>query len=266
MKISVVLPILAPTPFLRALAEFTIKTLRLHADAPDDYELVVVEAAYDHFAGWHPNDIEYGYKNDMRIDKYLNFTPPVGGVRETNAAIDAASGDFIVYTGSDVIVPQGWDTELLRVFEERPKDCGIASLSAHEPGATIGPRGPLDLIVEGMYSPFNMFRKGWRLDEAYLRVYQDSDLVMRMYSAGLRAFRSCRKHVHHLGSMTTPAIAAATGHNLQLAKDERLFYRRWGRSPLAMFAMIRRGQQTYGSEHDGWTQPIHLHFDANTPE
>ena len=122
------------------------------------------------------------------------------------------------------------------------------------------------MIVEGMYSPFNMFRRGWRYDEAYLRVYQDSDLVMRMYGAGLRAFRSCRKHVHHLGSMTTPAINDSVGHDLQLAKDERLFYRRWGKSPLAMFAMIRRGQQTYGSEHDGWVQPIHLHYDANTPE
>ncbi len=260
MKISVVLPLLAPTPFLRVLAEFTIRTLRLHADDPS-YELIVAEASGDYF-----DPKQQDYEGWHQIDKYLNFTPPIGSIRETNAAVDAASGEFIVYTGSDVIVPQGWDTELLRVFEERPKDCGIASLSAYEPGATIGPRGPLDMIVEGMYSPFNMFRKGWRYDEAYLRVYQDSDLVMRMYNSGLRAFRSCRKHVHHLGSMTTLAINGSVGHDLQLAKDERLFYRRWGKSPLAMFAMIRRGQQTYGSEHDGWVQPIHLHYDANTPE
>ena len=258
--ISVVLPILAPTPFLRALAEFTIKTLRLHADDPS-FELVVAESTYDHFERF----TDIGTEDDRDdqnalIDKYLNFTPPVGGVKETNAAIDAARGDFIVYTGSDVIVPQGWDTELLRVFEERPKDCGIANLASYEPGAMIGPREELDMIVEGMYSPFAMWRKGWRLDEAYLRCYQDSDLVMRMYDQGLRAFRSCRKHVHHLGSMSTATIDSSTGHNAQLVKDEALFYQRWGKSPLMMYAMIRWGQQTYGKEHEAWVHPIQRHM------
>ena len=260
--ISVVLPIMAPTPFLRAMAEFTIKTLRMHADDPS-FELIVVEAAGDHFE--HFSAQHWPSEYSAKIDQYLNFTPPIGGVREANAAIDAASREFICYTGSDVIVPQGWDAELLRVFAER-KDCGIACLSAHEPGATIGPREPLDLIVEGMYSPFAMWRRGWRLDEAYQRIYQDSDLVMRLYEAGLRAFRSCRKHVHHLGQMTTSVIGPAVGHDLALAKDERLFYRRWGKSPLAMFAMIRTGRQTYGSEHEGWTNQIHLHYNKDTPE
>lgn len=265
-KISVVLPLLAPTPFLRALAEFTIKTLRMHADDPS-FELVVAEASHDHFAQYSDSGQAHSYDDPMlHIDKYLNFTPPIGGVKETNAAIDAASGDFIVYTGSDVIVPQGWDTELLRIFEARPKDCGIANLSAFEPGAIMGPHDPLDLIVEGMYSPFSMWRKGWRLDEAYLRCYQDSDLVMRMYESGLRAFRSCRKHVHHLGSMTTTEIGQGVGHDQQLAKDERLFYRRWGKSPLAMFALIRSGSYSYAREHESWTKPIHLHFNENTPE
>lgn len=261
--ISVVLPLIAPTPFLRALAEFTIRTLRMHAEDPS-YELVVVEAAGDHFARYEAPSLIV--KPDSAIDRYLNFMPPIGGVRETNAAIDAARGEFIVSTGSDVIVPEGWDRELLRVFEERPKDCGIASLSASEPGAVIGPREPQDMIVEGMFSPFNMFRKGWRLDEAYRRIYQDSDLVMRMYEQGLRAYRSCRAHVHHLGRMTTAVIGSGVGHELALAQDERLFYRRWGKSPLAMFGMIRFGQQTYGAEHDAWLRPIKLHYDANTPE
>ena len=251
-KISVVLPLLTPTPFLRALAEFTIRTMRIHADDPT-FELVVSEAGGDQF------------QHEEGVDRYLNFTPPIGGIRETNAAIDAATGEFIVSTGSDVIVPPGWDTELLRVFEERPKDCGIASLSVYEPGARIGPPEPLDMIVEGMFSPFCMYRKGWRLDEAYQRIYQDSDLVMRMYEQGLRAFRSCRRHVHHLGSVTTKALGVALGHDKALAHDERLFYQRWGKSPLAMFAMIRYGQQMYGSEHEAWTKPIALHYDPSVP-
>ncbi len=262
-RLSVVLPLFAPTLFLRALAEFSIRTMRLHADDPS-YELIVAEAGGDHFARYEAHNLIV--QPETAIDRYLGFPQPIGGIRETNAAIDAASGEFIVSTGSDVIVPKGWDTELLHVFEERPKDCGIASLSAFEPGATIGPREKLDMIVEGMFSPFNMFRKGWRLDEAYKRIYQDSDLVMRMYEQGLRAYRSCRLHVHHLGQMTTAVIGPSVGHDLALAQDERLFYRRWGKSPLAMFAMIRSGQYTYGNEHASWTKSIRLHYNENTPE
>ena len=246
-KISVVLPVLAPTPFLRAMTEFAIKTLRAHADNP--FELVVVEAVHDWF---DPARFKSG-NDEWTIEKYLNFTPPIGAVQEGNAALDAATGDFIVYTGTDVIVPQGWDTELLSLFE-RP-DCGVAALSAFEPGWIIGPREPLDLVVEGMFSPFMMFRKGERFDEAYQRVYIDSDLVMRIYERGLRAFRSCRKHVWHFGSVTNKHAgeAHARKETSALALDEGLFYQRWGKSPLAMFGMIRAGQWLYGHEHESLT-------------
>lgn len=247
--ISVVLPVLAPTPFLRAMTWFAVQALRTNADS--QFELIVCEAADDYF------DPAHWSGDEMRIDKYLNFTPPIGGVREINAGVDAASGDYIVFTGNDIIAPPHWDTELLRPFNERT-DCGASTLAATEPGVFIGPTAPIDITVEGMYSPFTMFRKGWRYDEAFLRVYQDSDLIMRMYEKGLRAYRNCRAIVHHFGSMTNNNVNTAE-HGRQLAKDEALFYQRWGKSPLAMFAMIRFGQQTYGREYEGWTQPIHRH-------
>lgn len=261
--ISVVLPVLAPTPFLRAMTEFAIKTLRAHAD--NEFELVVVEAEYNYF---QPDRIEIGH--DMggsytipitplpfKIDKYLNFTPKIGGVKEINAGIRAASGEFIVTAGNDVIVPEHWDTHLLRCFEER-KDCGIAALSAFEPGACIGPPTHIPMMVEAMYSPFNCFRRGWEYDESFVRVYQDSDLVMRIYEAGLRSFRSCYASVHHLLRMTNDSVDTAA-HNEQLGKDEKLFYERWGRSPLAAFAMIRSGMYHYGREYEAWARPINLH-------
>lgn len=263
MKISVVLCVLAPTPFLRAMTEFTIKTLRLHAD--NDFELVVVEAEHDYFDPSHWVEEPPGEdfllplpEPEIRIDKYLNFTPKIGGVKELNLGLDVATGDFIVCTGNDVIAPPHWDTELLRCFEER-KDCALASLSAYEPGAIVGPHQAMDMIVEGMYSPFCMFRRGEVFDEGYLKIYQDSDLVLRLYERGLRAYRSCRAHVHHLCRMTSDRVNPEE-HNEQLAHDEKVFYARWGKSPLAMFGLIRYGTWQYGQEHQSLTRPINLHY------
>lgn len=255
-KVSVVLLVLAPTVFLRNLTEFAIKTLREHAD-DKDFELIVVEAREPYFKD---------RCNELGIQKYISFNPPIGGVKELNAGVRAASGEYIVFTGNDVIVPPHWDTYLLEPFQTR-KDCGISSLSAAEPGAYIGPpQWPQDqpFIVEGMYSPFVMFKRGWEYDEHYERIYQDSDLVMRMYEAGLRAYRNCRGLVHHMMRMTNDRVDTEE-HNKMVGKDERKFYDRWHGSPLMMYALIRAGQLRYGYEHESLLAKINLHYDPNQP-
>ena len=265
-RLSVVLPVLAPTPFLRNMTEFAIKTLRINADDPT-FELIVCEAEHDYFAPYGHEGLRETNNVPSWVDKYLNFNPKIGGVKEINAGIDAASCEYILLAGTDIIAPNGWDTELLRLFADR-KDCGAATLSAYEPNATIGPTGPLDLVVEGMFSPFTMIRKPWRYDESYERVYQDSDMILRMYEAGLRSYRSCRKHVWHLGSVTNNGASQEhiDAHAKALARDERLFYKRWGRSPLAAFAMMRGGAQVYGREHEALVCNINLHYDPNKEE
>lgn len=279
-RISVVLPVLAPTPFLRAMTEFAIKCLHLHAD-DKAFELIVVEAENRYFDPDRDltiQELEVKAKGawsgppqptNMRIDKYLNFTPGIGGVKEANAAIAAATGEYVLCTGTDILVPPGWDSEMLRVFADHQQFCGIAALSAFEPNATIGPPRPLDLVVEGNFSPFMMWRnnQGWRYDESYERVYQDSDLILRMAEQGLRALRSCRKHVWHLGSVTNSQAGAGHSerHAASLARDERLFYERWGRSPLAQFAIMRASVQIYGREHEAYLAQIQLHHDPKAP-
>ena len=256
-KISAILPILPATPFLIELASFAIRTLRMTAGAP--FELIVVESEGRYF------DPVF-CPSELRPDKYLNFTPGIGGVREVNRALDVASGEFILFTGTDIIPPGDWDGELLRVFSDYAF-CGVAALSAFEPNFTIGPPQPLDLVVEGNFSPFMMWRKGVRLDEAFERVYCDSDMILRLALEGKRALRSCRKHVWHLGSVTntTASEEHRARHAAALAKDERVFYERWGTSPLAQFAIMRGGAQIYGREHEAYTRPINLHYDPSKP-
>lgn len=248
-SISVVMPVLTPNEFLRAMTEFAIKTLRINAENPKNFQLVVVEAGGEHFAD----------RPDLWIDKYIAFNPPIGGVKELNAGIDVADGDFVVFTGNDIFVPPAWDTLLLEPFDKYP-DCGISSLAAKESGvATIGPPEKiLGLIVEGMYSPFCMWRNKWRMDEAYHKIYQDSDLVMRMYQKGLRAYRNCGGHVFHLGRVTSDTVAPVQ-HARDLAIDEETFYQRWKDSPLMMFGLIRYSQWHYGQEHQSLLNPIHRH-------
>lgn len=256
MKLSVVLPLLVPTPFLRAMTEFAIRTLRLHADGL--FELIVTEADGDWF---DPDASKMTVPADplLKIDKYLRFNPKIGAVRELNAGVDIAEGDLILSTGNDVFAPPHWDTALRQVFAERP-DAVLASLSAYEPGAIVGPQQAIDMIVEGFYSPFMCFRRGWRFDEAFIKIYQDSDMVMRVYESGGRAYRTCRAHVHHLLRMTTDHVDPEQ-HARDLARDERLFYKRWGNSPLAMFGIIRAGFQQFGHEHEARISRIQLHYD-----
>ncbi len=256
-KISVVLPVMTPTPFLRAMTEFTIRTLRLHADSL--FELVVVEAD----GCWFDPERT---KLPFVVDRYLNYTPKIGCVKEVNKGVDAATGDFLMFTGNDVIAPPHWDTELLLPFEKR-KDCGVASLSAFEPGAIVGPPQALQdpEFVEGMYSPFCMVRKGWKYDESYKKIYQDSDLVLRLYAAGYRAYRSNRAHVHHLVRMTSDRVEPEK-HSKEMAHDEHLFYQRWHDCPYMMYGLIRSSVITYGHEWEAWHRPITLHHDPDKVE
>lgn len=259
-KISVVLPVMTDgKPFLRSLTEHCIKTMRAHADNP--FELIVVEAGKPYFnVPTSTNDPELYFQGDFAPDKHLSFNPPIGGVREINAGIRAASGDFIVFVGNDITAPPHWDTELRLPFEKF-KDCGISALSVKEGGALIGPPVPVDLIHEGMFSAFCMFRKGWEYDESYLRIYQDSDLVLRMYQAGLRAYRNCRAIAHHMGAVTNETLSSqhTDAHNKQVAKDEAFFYNRWEKCPYFIFGMMRGFQLTFGREYEAWLKPIFRH-------
>lgn len=260
-KISVVMPVLATTPFLQEMTDFAIRAHRTLAARP--FELIIVEAGAQRY---HPENCHVRYQDDVKPDIYFDFNPGIGGIKESNKGIDAATGDFILLTGTDVIPPQGWDVELLRIFELIP-DCGVASLSAFEPNATIGPPAPLDLIVEGMFSPFMMIRngQGWRWDESFERMYQDSDLVLRQRQRGLHPYRSCRAHVWHLGSVTNKQASEEhrKNHERALRRDERTFYERWSFCPYATFAMMRGGIQQYGREHEAYTSRINLHYDPS---
>jgi len=247
-KISVVLPLLLPDEFCVSMTRFCLDALRINASGKNEVELVIVETGSQHLHGAHDRHDWAG------PGKYLHFDrgPSRNYVKDWNAGADAATGEYLVHIGNDVIVGKGWDEALMEPFR-RFKDCGVSTTSALEfSNAPIGHRSPVPgVVVEGMFAPLMMFRKGWKFDEAYEGGYSDSDLIMRMYEEGLRAYRSYSSVCWHFGPMTTWERAYADKDKGwgQVNKGEETFYRRWKGSAHWMYAMIRAGGIQYGKEH-----------------
>ena len=107
----------------------------------------------------------------------------------------------------------------------------------------------MDQIVEGWYLPLCLFRKGWRLDEAYESLASDNDLVMRLYHAGLRAYRNHKVVCLHLNGQTWDRTSTAYKQMEQNAHN--LFIQKWGKSPLWPAQMILAGGIAFGREFDG---------------
>lgn len=238
-KISVVLPLLLPDEFTVAMTRFCLDALRINASGKHEIELIIVETGSYVFRT---------YAFGSRFN-HICFPEKRTYVLDWNDGARVATGDFLVHIGNDVIVGKDWDAALMEPFEKY-RDCGVTCTSAREFGATIGHKDPIPgAVVEGMFAPMMCFRKGWLLDEAYEGGFSDSDLIMRMYAEGLRAYRSYSSVCWHFGPMTTWLRAEQDGGWGQVWRGEETFYKRWKGSPHFMYSMIRAGNLHYGQEH-----------------
>lgn len=249
--ITVLLLLYAPTPFLRAMTEFSIRALRQHADG--DYKLLISEQDGDQFTPER-------WKHDpmMRIDQHITRETCDNLAIPMNAALDAIDTDYVVITGSDIVAfQQGWDSALLEPFEKYA-DCGTSCLAAKEPGnPPIGTPTPAAWIVEGMFAPFMMMKPSQRYDLSYPGgSYADSDLMMRIYESGQRSYRNNRVQVIHMNGMTYSAIGKGHAVDERFATAEKMFHERWCASPYLMYGMMRSGHIVYGQEHKAWLSPI----------
>ena len=240
--VTIVLPILIREPWQKMMTESCIKIMQSTTQVP--YELIVVETQSREL-----DPTEHGPTSGNGAwwnYRYIHRPERTSLVADLNAGIDAASGDYIGWIGNDIITKPGWLEALLDCFT-RYQDCGIASLAAQEVGAALNHQ-PGDFIIEGWYGPLVLFKKGWRLDEA-AGILCESDLIMQLYHAGLRAYRNHKVVILHLYQQT---FANESGWNDERAQREtrQRFMERWGSSPLWAASMILRGGVIFGKEYD----------------
>lgn len=231
--ISVIMPVYVGEQWHVLMTRFAIDMLRECTKLP--FELVIAEVGGDHFKSMADTHIR---------------TEGLGYIqRDINRAIEASSGEYVVVTGNDVIVKPNWLDALIRPFEVFG-DCGLTSLSAREgDGGLIGPSYPVDLIVETVYCPLMLFHRKWRLDETYPGMYGDSDLVMRIYAAGLRAYMNCSSPIYHFHGVASANALNAENTSHQKEVGLALFRERWATSPYLLARLILNGTVRWGREY-----------------
>ena len=205
-KVSVFLPVFIKDAMQIEMTKFAIAAMRHSTKLP--FELVIVET------GTHESRLFEDY-----CDVHISFPKPAGYVKELNAGLDACTGTKIAVTGNDVFMAYGWLEALLECFNI--SDCGIATLSSSDLKDKLS--RPTPRILEGVWGPLMMFGSQWRFDPDYDRVFIDTDLIMRVYAAGLRSYRNWSVMVHHLGQVTHQSLLDANKQNDAFQSGYALF-------------------------------------------
>lgn len=226
--VSVILPIMIMNNEQKLMTDHCISIMRSTTNIP--FELIIVEAKSHLFSEYNT----FSNDNLLRCEKYLHFPEPIGCSREFNQGIKISEGKFIIHTGNDVFVKQGWLEALLECF--KIEDCGAATLASNELSHT-----PMDKIMEGVWCPLMMWRKGWEFDETFPNVFCDSDLVMRLYEAGFRMYRNYKVVVEHIGEVTSKSRWTPEEDLARFNKWKDVFVEKHGRSHLLMSKILIEG-------------------------
>jgi hypothetical protein len=197
-KTAIIMPVLLEERWQVTMTLAAIQTLADTARVDSyDTDLVIVETSTTgpHL---HPDDNRALYAQFDRVI-YQHNPVKTNVCRNYNEALDLVPPfcAFVVMTSNDIFVRPDWFSALHRVFEVCD-DAEVATVAAsqlrqpHTPGKHH--------IKEGVYTPFMMLRNGWRFDEeSFPDAWNDTDLIMRVYMQGKRAYRNHASLVHHMG-------------------------------------------------------------------
>lgn len=228
-KISVVLPVVIADISQITLAKYCIDRMREKTTIP--FELVIVETGSRHL--------------ERLADVYLHFENKTSYTSDWNAGADAATGEYLIHIGMDVLVGDNWIEAMLKCFDYY-QNCGVATTAISEPGHIIGPQQPEESINEAFYGALMMVKSDWRLDMEFPDQMGDYDLCLRIYQAGMMAYRNNASHAFHM------KLEHSIDQQKKLEKFKigvERFKARWSNAPWLIARMIAGGKCNYGTEH-----------------
>lgn len=176
--ISVVIPVYLPSNEHREMTDSNILIAKERTQL--DVEWIIIETASQDY-------IDYC---DVYVHEHEKTTPN----QSVNRGFRCASGDYVIFLANDVTVCDGWIEKMLECFDKHD-DCGLATLGNNEHKDTIE-----DRIKEGL--PFFFTVSMMRKDEAYLDqsydyYFDDTDLIFRLHTKGLKVYKNLKGLVHH---------------------------------------------------------------------
>ena len=216
--ISILMPIYVKN---KEQIDMTFKSICLakqHCDL-DNVEWVIVETESDYFID----------EADVYIKENKKTTP----TKSINRGFNNCSGDRIVYLSNDVYVGDKWLSSLNDCFNI--EDCGLSTLASTELGQCKE-----DFIEEGVYFPICMInRKYAQFDEAYNYLWNDTDVIMRVYIDGLKMYRNHNSIVDHLKNKTLGDIPVSSDI---YQRDKNIFINKFGKySEHRMYKILTEG-------------------------
>lgn len=178
-KVSVVYPVYTPRDELIQMTENNLLIAKSQTNI--DAQWIIVETESKNF-------IDYA---DVFIYEKQKSTPNVS----INRAFRCCQGEYVIFLANDVTVCDNWIEKMLECFETH-SDCGLASLGNNEH------QDPTDdvIIEEGtkfFFSVSMMNRKDAWLDPKYSRMFDDTDLIFRLYLQGKKHYKNLSGHVTH---------------------------------------------------------------------
>jgi GT2 family glycosyltransferase len=136
-----------------------------------------------------------------------------------NKGFKACSGKYVVFLSNDIVTCKDWIIKMKECFD-RFKDCGIASLGNNESFDVEE-----NSIVEGIFFSVCMMKKedAW-FDANYNRVFDDTDLLFRLYLQDKKFYKNLSGLIYHKPHSTLGQYA---GDVIEFERSKKYFEKKY---------------------------------------
>lgn len=226
MLVDIIILTNSDNDFMVWMARRTIRTI-LDSETGIDFNVIVVESVQNVEREYSDLCNHYIFPNErFNYNKFLNI------------ASAYCKGDWIIISNNDVSYEQGWFSEILKVYEERPD---IESFSPRDPlffmsfwGNTFV--GTKNKFIEGYQ--VSKFLMGWSLiikktsfdkilpfDEQFDMYYQDNDYAEVLKLNNIKHALVRNSIASHYNTINIREIEKRS--KLKMQEDEKKFRDKW---------------------------------------